>query len=43
MRKVLLDLAPGILLNVMIFGAFVAACTIDQLGAGAQFWTVGAW
>lgn len=43
MRKVLLDLAPGVLLNAMIFGALVAACTIDRLGAGAQFWTTGGW
>lgn len=43
MRKTLMDLAPGVLLNMMIFGALVAACTIDRLGAGAQAWTVGGW
>jgi hypothetical protein len=43
MRKILLDLAPGILLNALLFGALFAACTIAKLGAGAQFWTTGGW
>jgi hypothetical protein len=43
MRKVLLDLAPAILLNLMAAGALLAVCSIDRLGAGAQFWQTGAW
>lgn len=43
MRKVLLDLAPAILLNTMLLVGLVAACSIAELGAGAQSWTVGGW
>lgn len=43
MRKVLLDLAPAILLNVMAAVGLVAACSLERLGAGAQFWTTGGW
>lgn len=43
MRKALLDLLPQVMLNTMIFGALFAACTIDRLGAGAEFWQTGGW
>lgn len=40
MRNKILDLMPGILLNVMLAVGLVAASSIAELGAGAQSWSL---